>query len=158
MFDYFKDFSQLWIDTLHQFYLFDLDDLSGVTVLSINQWYHVAFVYDYSTSTQYLHLNGFLESSRVSNSYHGMSGAIMMGAVYNGPTNFFTGYIDLVLVMTQAKNASEVLNDGSLVCYYSFDSNSYYDSGPLGLNGSGVGLSAASGIGRVITLSFDLSL
>ncbi|CAF5001124.1 unnamed protein product [Rotaria sp. Silwood1] len=74
----------------------------------------------------------------------------MIGAIYNNtPSGFFDGYLDQVLVVTRAKAASEILVDASLVCYYSFDANSTYDSGPLGINGSTVNVAAAVGSGRV---------
>lgn len=87
-----------------------------------------------------------------------MSGAITIGTVYNSSNNFFSGYTDQLSLMTRAKNASEVLIDASLVCYYSFDNNSYYDFGPLGLNGTGVNIAPAFGSGRVNdAVSFALS-
>ena len=55
------------------------DDLPGSTYLTTNKWYHAAFVYDYSLSTQYIYLNGYLDSNRASSSYKGMSGSITIG-------------------------------------------------------------------------------
>jgi hypothetical protein len=78
-----------------------------------------------------------------------LSGAILIGAIDNGARYYFTGYIDQVSLVIWAKNATEILNDASLVCYYSFDSYSYSDSGPLGLSGLGVNVIAAIGMGRV---------
>ena len=115
----------------------------------VNTWYHVAFVYDYSTSIQSVYLNGILENSRISNSYKGMSGHILIGAVDNGARYYFTGRIDQVSLVTRAKSAVEILNDATLVCYYSFDSSPYMDSGPLGLNGLMVNTATVSGNGRI---------
>jgi hypothetical protein len=89
-----------------------------------NKWYHVAFVYDYSTSTQLLYLNGFLENSRTALPYEGTSGAITIGS-QSGLAYFFNGYIDQVSLVTEAKTASEVLYSATVVCYYSFDSASF---------------------------------
>jgi hypothetical protein len=54
-------------------------------------------------------------------------------------------YIDDVLLTMRAKNASEILDDATLVCSYSFDGGSYYDSGPLHLNGIAVNVSFVNG-------------
>lgn len=94
-------------------------------------------------------MNGLLENSRASNAYQGTTGDIFIGAISNGPGYYFTGYIDQVSLMTRSKSAAEILMDATLVCYYSFDSNAYTDSGPLALTATGVGLSLASGAGRV---------
>ncbi|CAM4922244.1 unnamed protein product, partial [Rotaria socialis] len=42
---------------------FFADDISGVTLLSANTWYHMGYVYDYSTTTQYVYVNGVLDVS-----------------------------------------------------------------------------------------------
>jgi hypothetical protein len=61
---------------------------------------------------------------------------ITIDAIKNHWDYCFDSYIDQVLLVTRAKIASEVLYDVTTVCYYSFDSNSFYDFGALGLNGS----------------------
>jgi hypothetical protein len=45
----------------------------------------------------------------------------------------------------QAKNASEILDDATLVCWYSFDISSQNDSGPLRLIGTVVNISFVNG-------------
>ena len=52
-------------------------------------------------------MNGNLEGSRSSNPYKGMAGSILIGAVSNGTTSYFSGYIDQVFLVTQAKSAAE---------------------------------------------------
>jgi hypothetical protein len=106
-------------------------------------------VYDYSTSTQSLYLNGVLEGSRSSNPYQGMAGSIVIGAIDNGTIYYFTGRIDQVSLITQAKSADEILDDATLVCYFSFDSNTSADSGPLNLIGSSVNVIDAVGDGII---------
>ena len=123
--------------------------MAGTTNLAVNKWYHVAFVYDYSTSIQYLYLNGFLQGSQTSGLYLGNAGPITIGSIRNPTDYIFNGYLDQVSLVSRAKTASEVLFDATVVCYYPFDSNSSDDSGPLGLNGSTIGLSFAPGMGRV---------
>ena len=123
--------------------------MPGTTTITINKWYHAAFVYDYTTSIQSLYLNGLFQGSRTSGLYQGNTGSITIGSIKNPTDYVFNGYVDQVSLVTRAKTASEVLFDATVVCYYPFDSNSSYDSGPLGLNGSVIGLSFASGMGRV---------
>lgn len=129
--------------------MFIIDDQSGPTTLSNNIWYHVAFVYDYSISVQSIYLNGVLEGNRSSNPYKDLTGAIIIGAISNGTKNYFSGYIDQVSLVTRAKTPEEILYDATLVCYYSFDFNSYTDSGPLSLNGLPINVTFAVGNGRI---------
>ncbi len=118
---------------------FTFNDLSGITTMTVNTWYHVAFVYNSQTQQQILYLNGVQDS--ISNNvpaYQGTNGSIQIGSteVFSA-TNYFTGYIDNVMITTQAKSASQILTDASLVVYYSFDlPNSNIDNGPNHLNGT----------------------
>ena len=57
------------------------DDLMDSNVIQANTWYHVAFVYDYPSSTQMIYLNGVLGGNRSSGFYQAMSGAITIGRV-----------------------------------------------------------------------------
>jgi hypothetical protein len=123
--------------------------LRRTTVITINKWYHVDFVYDYTVSTQFLYLNGILQSNRSATPYLGKTGSIAIGAVKNPVFFCFTGYIERVSLVIRAKTANEVLYDATTVCYYPFDSNTTYDFGPLGINGSAFVLSFAPGTGRV---------
>jgi hypothetical protein len=109
----------------------------------------VAFVYDYSTSTQFLYLNGYLEGSQISNKYQGASETMMIGAMTTSPNDFFSGYIEQVSLVTSVKSASEILYDATFVCYYSFDTSPYMDSGPWNFTGVNIGLTPAIGTGRV---------
>lgn len=126
-----------------------LDDTSGITPICINRWYHVAFVYDYALSVQYVYLNGILDGAGISNPYQGTTGDIYIGAITHGLQFYFMGYIDQVSLMTRAKTADEILMDATLVCYYPFDSSLYSDVGPLDLTATGSGISFASGAGRI---------
>jgi hypothetical protein len=118
---------------------FTFNDLSGTINMAVNTWYHVAFVYNSQTQQQILYVNGVQDSinNNVS-AYQGKNGSIQIGStqVYSA-TNYFTGYIDNVMVTTQAKSASQILSDASVVVYYSFDlpfPNT--DEGPNHLNGT----------------------
>ncbi len=118
---------------------FTLNDLYGNITMAVNTWYHVAFVYNSQTQQQILYLNGVQDT--INNNvpaYQGRNGSIQIGSteVYSA-TNYFTGYIDNVMVTTRAKSSVEILRDASVVVYYSFDlPNSNADSGPNHLNGT----------------------
>ncbi len=118
---------------------FTLNDLSGTTNMAINTWYHVAFVYNSQTQQQILYLNGVQDSINYNvAAYQGKNGSIQIGSteVYSA-TNYFTGYIDNVMVTTRAKLSTEILRDASVVVYYSFDLPSpNVDGGPNRLNGT----------------------
>jgi hypothetical protein len=66
----------------------------------------------------------------------------------NAPNNFFDGCLDSIAYFGRAKNATEVLFDGTVVAYLPFDGNTLTDSGPLGINGIGTSYSYISS-GRV---------
>lgn len=53
--------------------------------------------------------------------------------------------IDEVLLTMRSKNSSEILDDATLVCWYSFDNDSYTDSGPLHLIGTAVNVTFVTG-------------
>ncbi len=70
------------------------DDLNGSTIILNNTWYHVAFVYDNSSSTQIIYLNGKLYSKRTSlGPYQGLSGEIVIGKTEQHPgiPHYFNG-------------------------------------------------------------------
>ncbi|CAF3890658.1 unnamed protein product [Rotaria sp. Silwood2] len=130
--------------------LVNYDNLMSSTIVSVNQWYHFGFVYDYSALTQYVYLNGYLTCTHTSSSpFQTMTGAITIGAINATgaatPSSFWTGYLDQVSYVSKAKTAVEVLDDAILVAYYSFDNGSFYDSGPNGINGTGVSLTSTTG-------------
>ncbi|CAF1497964.1 unnamed protein product [Adineta steineri] len=114
---------------------FYYDDAVSNTQLNSGQWYHVAFVYDRSTSQQLIYLNGTLDASRIAKSpYIGNAHQIILGAVppiswY--PTN--DGLIDELIFVSRVKNSSEILDEATLVAYYTFD-NTFNDSGPNNIN------------------------
>jgi len=75
------------------------------------------------------------------------------------PNNFFDGYLDSIAYFGHAKNATEILNDATLVAFLPFDTNSLLDSGPLKINGTGTNyLFTSSGrVNNALTLSGLLS-
>lgn len=118
------------------------DDVVGSTLIPANRWSHMAFVYDITLNKKFIYLNGILEGTQ--NSIGPLkvgSTVITFGCLtYNSGTsyvNFFTGYIDQMLYNSRVKNASEILDDATLVSYYRFLSGSILiDSGPNGINGT----------------------
>ena len=116
------------------------DDLNGITQLTANMWYHVAFVYSRFSPMQLIYLNGILDASRVpSNGYSGVTSQLLVGAVILGNgIHTFNGYIDEMIFVSRVKNATELLDEATLVAHYSFD-NTLLDSGPNNMrNSSGV--------------------
>ncbi|CAF1115306.1 unnamed protein product [Adineta steineri] len=114
---------------------FYYDDAVSNTQLNSGQWYHVAFVYDRSTSQQLIYLNGTLDGSRIAKSpYTGNANQTTLGAVPLVswiPTN--DGLIDELIFVSRVKNSSEILDEATLVAYYTFD-NTFNDSGPNNIN------------------------
>lgn len=115
---------------------FILDDLIGTTTLSTNTWYHVAYVYEYSSGTQSIYLRGILDGTKTSSGpYQGQSGSMIIGAS-NLSSNLYNGYIDELSIITMAKSATDILNDATLVAYFSFDGSSLTeDMGPNIISG-----------------------
>ncbi|CAF2050763.1 unnamed protein product [Rotaria magnacalcarata] len=112
----------------------------GTTTLTTNKWYHVACVYDLTTQTQSVWLNGVVDGSSSVSAYQDTSGTATIGAIYNSSSTVcFNGYLDQVRYKTIAKTASEILDDATLYVYHSFDSSSLVDNGPNGINGSAFG-------------------
>ncbi|CAF0760773.1 unnamed protein product [Adineta steineri] len=114
---------------------FYADGVTGTTSLTANTWYHAAFVYDYSSKTQTVYLNGYQDASGISNQpYLGTSGSINIGI-----------YIDQVTLYMNARSADDILNDATLASWHTFDSGITYDSGPNKLQGTAVDVILATG-------------
>jgi len=138
---------------------FTLDDLIGLTSLSINTWYHIAYVYDNTAQTQSLYLQGVLDTSRTSSdSYQGQNGSIVIGSSALS-TSSFNGFIDNLKVTTTAKSASQLLYDASVVVYFSFDGSTLsQDMGPNQMNGTISNAAAVTGkVGQALAFTGALS-
>jgi len=112
-----------------------LNDISGLQTITVNTWYHVAFVYNYAALQQILYLNGVQDNIQSNVSpYQGTNGTITIGsAQLFSTTSSFSSYIDNLRIFTRAKSASEILSDASLTVYYPFDLPSpTMDNGPMG--------------------------
>ncbi|CAF1320452.1 unnamed protein product [Adineta steineri] len=122
------------------------DDVTSETALLANTGYHVAFVYDNSSQTQIIYLNGVQDISRSSaGPYLGASGAIHIGNYYDGSNHTFDGYIDEVTLYMNARSASDILSDATLTTWHSFDCGISFDSGPNRINGMASNVMLASG-------------
>jgi hypothetical protein len=60
-------------------------DCEGVTSLPLNTWIHAAFVFDSTTFTQYIYLNGVLENS-----------CIQSSAITGTPTGITIGFLPVI--------------------------------------------------------------
>ena len=117
------------------------DDLAGATTLTASKWYHVAFVFDCVNRTQSIYLNGVIDGSRqAAKCFQGYNQSLTFGVIENFDlSSCFDGRIGQLSFTNRAKTAKEILQDATLVVYYSFDSNSTYDQGSLRINGSLIG-------------------
>jgi len=121
------------------------DDTAGNQALNTNTWYHMGYIYDYPSLTQYVYVNGVLQvSASPKGPYKGTSGNLTIGTnmIYY-PNNFWNGCIDQVAYFGQSMTASQVLNYATLTVSYSFEGN-LLDGGSLFINGTGTSISYSS--------------
>ncbi|CAF3954376.1 unnamed protein product [Adineta steineri] len=120
----------------HLHFGFYFNDCDGATIISPNNWIYVTFVFDISTMTQWIYLNGVLECFRTSSSNLLFSaGSVTIGLVPNlegvPGDDYFQGYIDTLKISNRVKSACEILEDATLACRFPFDStNTLVDFGP----------------------------
>ncbi|CAF3329079.1 unnamed protein product [Rotaria socialis] len=127
------------------------DDTQGNQLLVSDTWYHVAYVYDYSTLTQNVYVDGVLDGSNSPRGpYKGTVGNMTIGTneVFF-PYNYWNGCLDQISYFSRVKNATEVLYDATLTVAYSFN-NTLLDDGPMGINGTGINF-AYTASGRTST-------
>jgi Concanavalin A-like lectin/glucanases superfamily len=76
------------------------NDAAGATNVSLNNWFHVGFVYDMATNKQSIYLNGILDGSNTTTGpYEGPTGAFMIGhTLLSNYSNRLSGYIDHVSI------------------------------------------------------------
>lgn len=120
------------------------DDISGRTELTVNVWYHVAFVYDFGSNMKMIYLNGILDGistysswSGSVGSYLGASGDTILGSIIHpsiAPT-FWNGRIDQLKVSNFAKTYCQILHDATLIAFFPFNYNSI-DVGPNSMSGT----------------------
>ncbi|CAF0989993.1 unnamed protein product [Adineta steineri] len=125
------------------------DDSVGSSSIVNYQWYHIAFVYNNTARQRQIYVNGLLENITSPNSlsptgYLGHSGQVIICKSVHWPLNSIT-YMDQIFVTQRAKTANEILNDATLIAYYSFDCGSILDSGPNLLQSIAVGQTMITG-------------
>ena len=75
----------------------------------------------------------------------GQSDDAFIGYVNGYNSDHFVGYINHVSITHRAKSAAEILNDATLLAYYSFDCGSTLDSGLNLQHGFAIGQSTVTG-------------
>ena len=118
------------------------DDIIGRTNLTTSVWYHIAYVYDFSSNIKTVYLNGLSDGSSTDSGvgpskggYLGESGNTTIGTWTYNPIHSWDGLIDQLTITYRAKTACEVLDDASLVAHFTFDS-SFIDIGPNSMIGT----------------------
>jgi hypothetical protein len=116
--------------------------------LTLNTWFHAAFVYDHSIRKRFIYLNGVLDTS--SNATQVLSVApenISIDWALTSANMYYGGYMDHLTVSLRAKAACEVLQNATLSAYFPFDSSSsaLTDSGPNFLKATGSGYNISTG-------------
>ena len=113
-------------------------DAPGSTTLATWRWYHVAISYDCATLNQSVYLDGVFDGThQTSVCFQGYDQSLTIGTIENlGGILSFDGLIDEVSFTDRPKPSAEILRDATLTLYFSFDSDSTYDQGPLRINGS----------------------
>ncbi|CAF1501472.1 unnamed protein product [Adineta steineri] len=115
------------------------DDVQGSTIFQALEWQHIAFTYDYTMTTQVIYINGVADAINYQAPPCLSTGGIQTIGVYTSYNGgFYNGYIDqLEISLGRAKSAAEILDDATLVVYYSMDdpNNPGGDSGPNQITG-----------------------
>ncbi|CAF1159758.1 unnamed protein product [Adineta steineri] len=115
------------------------DDVQGSTIFQALEWQHIAFTYDYTMTTQVIYINGVADAINSQAPPCLSTGGIQTIGVYTSYNGgFYNGYIDqLEISLGRAKSAAEILDDATLVAYYSMDdpNNPGGDSGPNQMTG-----------------------
>lgn len=108
------------------------DGLVGNTMLATYRWNHVAFVFDRVRRQQRVYLNGRLDGVRTSWWYYADNATNMsFGSLAQlGGGSYFQGYMNNLQFISRVKTDDELLEEATLVGYYSFDNRLLIDLGP----------------------------
>ena len=126
-------------------------DTNGSTTLQINYWHHVAFVYNYTSQTQIVYLDGVEDGRGTSMVYLGDPYNITIGRESESTGRYFDGLIDRISILNRAMTADEVLEEATLSAYYAFDNSITKDSGPNEIDGYGYNVNETSSGGILFT-------
>ncbi|CAF0965378.1 unnamed protein product [Adineta ricciae] len=118
---------------------FNINQCTGNTTVKNQTWYHLAYVYDYSHGIQLVYLNGMLDCiQQGTNAPLAITNpsSIPLTIGYTAPFSgcYFDGVIDHLTLVQWPKNASEILEQATLVAHYDFDDSSIDDHGPNGIS------------------------
>ncbi|MCY9695270.1 LamG-like jellyroll fold domain-containing protein [Paenibacillus alginolyticus] len=86
-------------------------ELDSVTNLELNKWYHLAALYDGTTQTMKLYINGVLDSMRSGATYKTNSSLITIGADFLEDPRYFKGQIGEVRFWTTVRTEAEIQED-----------------------------------------------
>lgn len=90
----------------------DGGDLDSEINLQLNTWYHLAALYDGTTDTMKLYINGVLDSEREYVGYNINSAPITIGVDFlNSGARYFNGQIGEVRFWTTARSAAQIQED-----------------------------------------------
>jgi hypothetical protein len=120
-------------------------DTYGNATLQINYWHHVAFVYDYTSQTQIVYLDGVDNGRGNPRIYLGDPSNITIGRGLQTAGTYFDGLIDRISILDRAMTADEVLEEATLSAYYSFHNSTTKDSGPNEIDGYSYNVNETSG-------------
>ncbi|CAF0934434.1 unnamed protein product [Adineta steineri] len=125
----------------------------GTSVLSTQNWLHISFVYYATKQTATISIDGIVEATnssvKLGISANNTNSVIIIGAG-------FQGYIDQLSISLIAKTQDVIQWDATIAAYYRLDFQWTLDSGPNGLNASGVDVNTIFGW-RYDALNFNAS-
>ncbi|UJR07898.1 hypothetical protein I4U23_012180 [Adineta vaga] len=125
-------------------------DCQGNAIIPINEWIHVAFVFDVSTLTQSIYINGKLDATKtIASSFKGNPDSVTIGNIpgidLTSGRNNFQGSIDRITINDRAKSSCEILQEATLAAYFTFNpAMSLIDSGPNSLAAAAQSVSSVS--------------
>ena len=112
--------------------------LNGTSVLSTDDWHHLAFIYDADQQQMSMYIDGEMDAMMRMNisllNSNGTNGSVVLVGVG------YDGYVDQLSISLKSKSASVIRWDASTVAYYPLDWSYLQDSGPNGINGTAANL------------------
>ncbi|CAF1091798.1 unnamed protein product [Adineta ricciae] len=128
------------ITHIHSLYMSFFGDTCETSVsVPLNTWTHAAFVFDINILEMSIYLDGYLIGAAISaiplqGTTNPVTIGYIPGIVTTYGSNYYQGYMDQLTIVSRVKSECEILDDASLVTYYTFDNSPVYDdSGPNSL-------------------------
>ncbi|CAF2127318.1 unnamed protein product [Rotaria magnacalcarata] len=100
------------------------ENLTGNAVLKVNNWYHVAFVFDSVSLELSIYLNGKQDAAKkISKNYPGTNDMATIGTSNISRTHqtYFDGYMDQLSFVSLAKSAEDIFLDATSISSNSID-------------------------------------